>query len=809
MNKKNTFLAATVAGAMAVTAVAAPVSAATFTDVSDRYKEAVNYLVKENVTQGVAKDKFGTEEQITRVDAAVMIAKALKLDTTNAKPAGFTDVPKRAQGAVNALKEKNIINGKTEKRFGADDKITRGEMAIILQRAYGLKGDKQLTFKDVGNRYTEAVKAMVAHNITNGMSKEKFGTNEPIKRGDFAIFLHKSATLDKEPTKPQEQAKITKVLLNSPYETEIQFSVPVKKASAEKKENYKVNGLTPDYVYLKNDKTVVLQFGQDSQKTLETAKGLYEVSAIETTTANVKTTPYSESYTYQDEQPPAVVHSEFKDGKIVLHFNELLKEKPEKVLVNGKEIASDQYKMDPKAKKQLLINYELTEKKEADVVLTNVKDTAKTPNIVKEMKVKVEVPKLEIVEPKIQDIEVLNHEEILVSFNTPIKEEKFEAELHHGNEKYPIIFSQHDVSNVFKGNIPKEALGNANERTFDFYILKDQISSNTAKNKELTKSVTVQRDTTPPVYKSHDYSVEGNKTLLTLTYDEDIQTLQYEDNGIVVTDKDGKTLEVDDVLYAKRTLKVYMKDKLPEGSYRVNVPEGFVRDKFENKSPSVVTTINISEQEDTTPPKVERVEVQKPKELGKSFHYLITYSEPVKESALAKSSYKIDSKPLPAAATTTFTNEQDPRIVEITFEEGSYNTGDALSGTSATLTIENIEDLAGNKMSESYQKEVRVFDNTPAKPSKITLDVKKKQAVLTFDEALQLTSGSVSVSEVFKVDGAKLKSFSFKKETPNQVILTFDEIQKTTIQVETLENQVKLLDSNGYPVKFQQSAKVE
>ncbi|KMY55633.1 hypothetical protein AC623_18255 [Bacillus sp. FJAT-27231] len=187
-----------VASAATATLVASAVTPAfaasveDFTDVSSKYKEAVGFLVKNEIAKGVTPTQFGVAQEIKRSDAAVMLATALKLDTENAKDAGFTDVPKRAVGAVNALKAAGIVGGKTTTKFGSDDQLTRGEMALILAKAYELKGKADNKFTDVGARYTDAVSALVAAGITSGKSETKFGTADPIKRGEFAIFVFKA-----------------------------------------------------------------------------------------------------------------------------------------------------------------------------------------------------------------------------------------------------------------------------------------------------------------------------------------------------------------------------------------------------------------------------------------------------------------------------------------------------------------------------------------------------------------------------------------------------------------------------------------
>ena len=99
---------------------------------------------------------------IKRVDAAVLIANVLGLDTEKAPDAGFKDVPDRAKGAVNALKEAGITNGKSADQFGSTQPITRGEMAIWLQKGFDLTGSTELPFTDVKGDYVSAVEAFIS-----------------------------------------------------------------------------------------------------------------------------------------------------------------------------------------------------------------------------------------------------------------------------------------------------------------------------------------------------------------------------------------------------------------------------------------------------------------------------------------------------------------------------------------------------------------------------------------------------------------------------------------------------------------------
>ncbi|MBA9026679.1 S-layer homology domain-containing protein [Peribacillus huizhouensis] len=192
---------ATAATATLVAGAIAPIASAAFSDVSDKYKDAVDYLVSKGAN-GLTETSFGVSEEITRVDAAVLIVKVLGLDIEAAPASGFTDVPARAAKYVNALKAAGITSGKTATSFDASSKITRGELAVWIQKGFDLKGDGSVNFTDVSDRYKEAVSALVANKITNGTAADKFGTTQTAKRGDYAIFLYKAAN-DVTPVAPE------------------------------------------------------------------------------------------------------------------------------------------------------------------------------------------------------------------------------------------------------------------------------------------------------------------------------------------------------------------------------------------------------------------------------------------------------------------------------------------------------------------------------------------------------------------------------------------------------------------------------
>ena len=198
------FIATGASVALVATAAVPAISAGevkttAFSDVSNRYEAAVNYLVNNNLSKGMTETTYGVNETIKRGDAAIILAQALDVMDPDAPSSGFTDVPERGTLAINSLKAAGIVDGKTATKFGFHDTLTRGEVALILSNAgaYNFEGNvSNLLFTDVSSRYSKAVAGMVSNGITQGISSTQYGTGNAIKRGDFAVFIFRAETLE-------------------------------------------------------------------------------------------------------------------------------------------------------------------------------------------------------------------------------------------------------------------------------------------------------------------------------------------------------------------------------------------------------------------------------------------------------------------------------------------------------------------------------------------------------------------------------------------------------------------------------------
>ncbi|MEH6943447.1 S-layer homology domain-containing protein [Bacillus sp. JJ722] len=309
--RNNRFIALSVSATLVATAVA-PVGASAFSDVGPSYKNAVDYLKSKGV-KGLSSKTFGVYQNIKRVDAAVMFAKSLGLNIYAAPPSGFTDVPARAEPYVNVLKAVGIVQGTSKTKFNSNSLISRGEIALMLQRAYNLEGTSTTPFTDVTPFYSSAVSALYDYGITTGVSATQFGTSHPVKRGDFANFLYRASKVAKyDPNNPYVPGKPTKFGISSAKyisktEVEVTFSKPIDNV---KVPQFVVQGTRVTAAKLASDKrTVTLKVTpMDYNKT-------YTVIA-EGITVNKETQPTVRASFKSEATPPALAISSVKFNKL-------------------------------------------------------------------------------------------------------------------------------------------------------------------------------------------------------------------------------------------------------------------------------------------------------------------------------------------------------------------------------------------------------------------------------------------------------------------------------------------------------------
>jgi len=182
------------------------VPATAFTDtVSSPHRAAIDCAAWWGVTSGRTATSFGPGDQITRGQAAAMIARLLGgagADVGEVAPAAFTDIAGHLfEHDIDALASLGIVTGVTTTSFAPDQPIDRAQMASIIARMFDLGIGSPLppgrtTFDDVpaDNVHVAAISRLADAGITAGVTAPRYEPGSPVVRGQMATFLMRATS---------------------------------------------------------------------------------------------------------------------------------------------------------------------------------------------------------------------------------------------------------------------------------------------------------------------------------------------------------------------------------------------------------------------------------------------------------------------------------------------------------------------------------------------------------------------------------------------------------------------------------------
>ena len=218
MKKHRLFQGALIVALATSAIIAVPNVQATgeFTDVdyTKEYGAAVQDLVERGIISGYSDGTFKPFADVTRGQAAKILAGLLKLDTKDVVDPKFTDVSPSDEyyGAIAALQNAGIVTGLADGSYGANRAITREQLASMLTTAYNLYDNDYegtLPFKDIV-KYSNAyytVGPLYENNITKGVTADTFGLKETVKRSQFALFIQRMEDTQKDRVMQSLKAK--------------------------------------------------------------------------------------------------------------------------------------------------------------------------------------------------------------------------------------------------------------------------------------------------------------------------------------------------------------------------------------------------------------------------------------------------------------------------------------------------------------------------------------------------------------------------------------------------------------------------
>ncbi len=166
------------------------------TGLTFRAEKEIGDLVNRGVIGGYSDGNFGPYQELTRLQGAILLARAMNLSTSNVVDPGFKDMPAgtRFYEEVAAVANAGVIRGKDGgTNFDPNGKLTRAEMAAILQRGFKLSAGTENYFSDTKGSFAyDAINSLAENDITMGIGGGKFGPAQLITRVDFSVFLYRT-----------------------------------------------------------------------------------------------------------------------------------------------------------------------------------------------------------------------------------------------------------------------------------------------------------------------------------------------------------------------------------------------------------------------------------------------------------------------------------------------------------------------------------------------------------------------------------------------------------------------------------------
>ncbi len=178
------------------------VTAAELKDVDNHWaNKEIKKLISMGVINGYEDNTFRPGADVTRGAFAAFLVRALQLpEGTDA----FKDVPKtsRLYKEIAAAKKAGIILGTADGKALPDEKITRADAAVMIDRTMQLKGNytetTELTYEDAGSvpKYAlESIKRMTHYKIILGTSENRIDARSTATRAQSAVFIYRMLDL--------------------------------------------------------------------------------------------------------------------------------------------------------------------------------------------------------------------------------------------------------------------------------------------------------------------------------------------------------------------------------------------------------------------------------------------------------------------------------------------------------------------------------------------------------------------------------------------------------------------------------------
>ncbi|RAI89600.1 uncharacterized protein DUF1080 [Paenibacillus pabuli] len=174
----------------------------TFEDIDRSFaKEAILALFEKGIVKGVSDKRFEPERQVTRVEFASMLVRALELQESSDVKLTFEDVQRTAWYApeLAAAVMNGVAHGFSDKEFRPFDMVTREQAAkMISNAAYDHVPTAEVNFKDsnvIASWAKPEVAALTVEKIITGYPDETFKPKRNLTRAECSVLIYRALSV--------------------------------------------------------------------------------------------------------------------------------------------------------------------------------------------------------------------------------------------------------------------------------------------------------------------------------------------------------------------------------------------------------------------------------------------------------------------------------------------------------------------------------------------------------------------------------------------------------------------------------------
>ncbi len=171
-----------------------------FSDVQNNWaRESIISVLNKGWMIGVSSSQFMPDSPVTRAQAAVILVRALGIDTAAASQSSttFSDtVDHWARAEIEAARINGLVEGTGEGKYEPEKELTREQMAVLLDRVLNMDSQAAAVFFDVTQSTSpwsyEAINRIAAAGILQGYPDGGFYPKESINRGQMAVLMDRT-----------------------------------------------------------------------------------------------------------------------------------------------------------------------------------------------------------------------------------------------------------------------------------------------------------------------------------------------------------------------------------------------------------------------------------------------------------------------------------------------------------------------------------------------------------------------------------------------------------------------------------------